>query len=166
MLNKYPRLCCSDRQSLILAKPHVASCCGVGRSATIDNIHTSLPESIRVRAQLCSPYVAPGYSSSKCIPGASDSAASITVSPGTDAPVAVRTFSASEYTQLLGIQTLNAATNIANPDARFQQYFPETTPAPLSVVCPERVPNPATVRDRGCVAQSLFAPSVEGGPIA
>jgi hypothetical protein len=55
---------------------------------------------------------------------------------------------------------LNAASNAFNPDARFQQYFPEFVPAPLSVVCPERIPNPVTVRDRGCVPQGLFAPSV------
>ncbi len=134
----------------------------------------AVPESVRLRTQLCTPYVRPGYSSSKCIPGGSEGNTTQTAqaqaqalgTPGTEAPVPVRTFSAGEYVQLLGAQVLNAASNAANPDARFQQYFPETIPAPLSVVCPERVPNPATVRDRGCVAQTLFAPSVEGGPIA
>lgn len=76
------------------------------------------------------------------------------------APVAVRSRTAGEQTQLVGVQTLAAASNVADPERRFQQYFPESIPAPLSVVCPERIPNPVTVRDRGCVPQALFAPSV------
>jgi hypothetical protein len=117
-------------------------------------------------------YIRPGPASSKCVPGGEEGGnggnggQGTLGSPGTAAPVEVKTFSAGEYTSLIAAQTLNAASNAFNPDRRFQQYFPETVPAPERVVCPERIPNPVTVRDRGCVPQALFAPSVEGGPIA
>jgi hypothetical protein len=106
----------------------------------------SVPESIRMRSQLCTPYLRPGKSSSICIPG-EDTETITSIPPGTDAPVEVRTRSAGEYIQLLGAQVLNASSNISDPDARFKQYFPESIPAPLSVVCPERIPNPVPVRD-------------------
>jgi hypothetical protein len=73
--------------------------------------------------------------------------------------ILVRTVAASETTALLGIQTLNAATDATNPDTRFAQYFPELPPAPISKICPERYPNPAPVRDRFCIPQATFASS-------
>ena len=120
----------------------------------------AVPESVRARAQLCTPYVRIGRSSATCLPGGEESANVGNVgTPGTDAPVEVRTVSASEYAALVATQVLNAASNAENPDARFQQYFPETMPAPLRVVCPERYPNPVAVRDRGCIPQGIFASS-------
>lgn len=124
----------------------------------------AIPESIRLRAQIetCTPYIRLGPSSTRCIPGGEEGGnPGVTTVPETSyAPVVVRTRTAGEQTQLVGTQTLAAASNVADPERRFQQYFPESIPAPLSVVCPERIPNPVTVRDRGCVPQALFAPSV------
>lgn len=128
----------------------------------------SVPESIRARAQLCDPYINLGRSSRVCLPGDEEDRNVEGVlgddnrngRPGTNAPIEVRTISSSEYVSLIAAQTLSAASNAADPDTRFAQYFPETILAPERVVCPERIPNPATVRDRGCVPQSLFAPSV------
>lgn len=120
-----------------------------------------MPESLRIRAQLCTPlYIRPGQSSGACIPGGTEGAPSATAAT-TTAPVPVRTKAASETTTLLGAQVLNAARDPDNPDRRFQQYFPETPPAPLSKICPERYPNPAPpTRDRFCVQATMFAPSV------
>jgi hypothetical protein len=134
-------------------------------SGNVVELRNAMPESIRLRQQVetCTPYIRPGLPSSRCVPGGEEGGnpgTSNVGSPGTYAPVEVRTRTAGEYTTLLGTQALNAASNAFNPDARFQQYFPEFVPAPLSVVCPERIPNPVTVRDRGCVPQGLFAPSV------
>lgn len=135
-------------------------------------LRNAIPESVRLRSQVeaCTPYIRLGPSSSKCVPGGEEgdnpgtdpgpTNPSALSTPGTYAPIEVRTRTAGEYVQLLGVQTLNAASNVFNPDTRFQQYFPETIPAPLSVVCPERIPNPVTVRDRGCIPQAMFAPSV------
>ncbi len=130
----------------------------------------AIPESLRLRAQVdaCPMYVRPGLSSATCVPGGEEgdsgsstgAISSITSTPGTTAPVEVRTRTAGEFTELLGIQVLNAANNRFNPDTRFQQYFPETVPAPERVVCPERIPNPVPARETVCIPQTLFAPSV------
>jgi hypothetical protein len=169
MFQKYShtKTCCPERP-----KVPTAPYCPPSKPVDFDERNrAAIPESIRIRSQLCTLYVQPGKSSATCIPGGEEggnsgsSVSSTAIPPGTDAPVEVRTRSAGEYIQLLGAQVLNASSNISNPDARFQQYFPESIPAPLSVVCPERIPNPVTVRDRGCVPQALFAPSVPGGPI-
>jgi hypothetical protein len=145
-------------------------CCPTIEPCTSSCTTYTIPESLRLRQQVdaCPMYIRLGSSSSLCVPGESTPGVedqSAQAVQGT-APVEVKTFSAGEYISLLGAQTLNAANNSFNPDTRFQQYFPETVPAPLSVTCPERVPNPVTVRDRGCIPQALFAPSVPGGPIA
>jgi hypothetical protein len=107
-------------------------------------------------------YIRPGISSANCLPGGEEGengGGGNLGTPGTAAPVEVRSLSAGEYIQLVAAQTLNAASNASNPETRFQQYFPESVPAPLSVVCPERIPNPVTVRDRFCVPQAMFAAS-------
>ncbi len=172
MFQKYShaRTCCPERP-----KVPTAPYCPPSRPPPIydteGNIlppRESVPESIRIRSQLCTPYLRPGKSSATCIPGGEEGGnpgSSAAIPPGTDAPVEVRTRTAGEYIQLLGVQVLNASSNISDPDARFKQYFPESVPAPLSVVCPERIPNPVPVRDTVCVPQTLFAPSVPGGPI-
>jgi hypothetical protein len=175
MLQKYSRRCCPE-QAIPVVSPY---CPCPPITPIIDPVtgqivkpNESVPESIRLRRQVdaCPMYVRPGPASSLCVPGGEEGETPQTqttqTTPGTTAPVEVKTFSAGEYLSLLGAQTLNAASNAFNPDRRFQQYFPETVPAPLSVVCPERIPNPVTVRDRGCIPQALFAPSVPGGPIA
>lgn len=161
MRQKYSRFCCNDVAPII----STSTCCPTV-IPRVDTRSETIPESLRLRQQVdaCPMYIRPGFPSSTCIPGEGQSNAEGT--PGTTAPVEVKTFSAGEYISLLGAQTLNAASNSFNPDTRFQQYFPETVPAPLSVVCPERIPNPVTVRDRGCIPQAVFAPSVPGGPIA
>jgi hypothetical protein len=178
MLQKYSRVCCPE------AAPVVSVPCPCPTKPLIDPTtgyvikpKESVPESIRLRRQVdaCPMFIRPGPSSSLCVPGGEEGEGqgqgqptqnTLGIgTPGT-APVEVKTFSAGEYMSLLGAQTLNAANNSFNPDTRFQQYFPETVPAPERVVCPERIPNPVTVRDRGCVPQALFAPSVPGGPIA
>jgi hypothetical protein len=173
MFQKYSRQCCPE-QAPVASTP-LCPCPAI--NPLIDPItghiikpNESVPESIRLRRQVdtCPVYIRPGPASSLCVPGGEEGSTNINNngSPGTAAPVEVKTFSAGEYTSLIAAQVLNAASNAFNPDRRFQQYFPETVPAPERVVCPERIPNPVAVRDRGCIPQALFAPSVEGGPIA
>jgi hypothetical protein len=173
MLQKYSRRCCAQEQQVPVVSACPCPCDCPPTSVPIDTLtekrKEAVPESIRLRRQVdtCPMYVRPGPASSLCVPGGEEGTSSTSVgSPGTAAPVEVKTFSAGEYVSLLGAQTLNAANNAFNPDRRFRQYFPETVPAPERVVCPERVPNPVTVRDRGCIPQALFAPSVPGGPTA
>jgi hypothetical protein len=173
MLQKYSRFCCNDAAPI--AAP-TSSCCPTA-APRVDTRSETVPESIRLRRQVdtCPMYIRPGPSSSLCVPGGEEGSQGAQTQPqpqiqtqGTPgaAPVEVKTFSAGEYMSLLGAQTLNAANNAFNPDTRFQQYFPETVPAPERIVCPERIPNPVVVRDRGCIPQAVFAPSVPGGPIA
>jgi hypothetical protein len=166
MFQKYShaKTCCPERPKV----PTDPYCPPPQPELFEDRNRAALSESIRIRSQLCTPYLRLGRSSATCIPGGEEGGnpgSSAAIPPGTDAPVEVRTRSAGEYIQLLGAQVLNASSNISNPDARFKQYFPESIPAPLSVVCPERIPNPVPVRDTVCVPQTLFAPSVPGGPI-
>jgi hypothetical protein len=177
MFQKYSRRCCPEQSQTSVVSACPCPCPPI--NPIIDPVTghiikpiESVPESIRLRRQVdtCPMYIRPGPASSLCVPGGEEGGNSGGVgtlgSPGTAAPVEVKTFSAGEYLSLLGAQTLNAASNAFNPDRRFQQYFPETVPAPERVVCPERIPNPVPVRDSGCVPQTLFAPSVPGGPIA
>lgn len=164
MFQKYSPFPCCPVRSIIPTDPY----CPPSRPEAWDiRTRVPLPESVRARVQLeaCPMYIRPGISSSKCLPG--EDADSGTNSggnlgtPGTTAPVEVRSMSAGEYIQLVAAQTLNAASNASNPERRFQQYFPESVPAPERIVCPERLPNrnPITVRDRFCVPQTLFAAS-------
>ncbi len=173
-MNRYTstRTFCSQLQGPIVS---TEQCC----VTVLPSNKEPLPESLRIRNQLCIPYVyvPPGRGSS-CAPqfvsgaGGSGGGMGSTGATGTtnanlpglpayiDAPVMVRTVAASETTALLGAQVLNAARNAENPDTRFAQYFPEQPPFPIEKVCPERYPNPAPVRDRFCVPQGMFAPSV------
>ena len=166
MLQKYSRFCCKDTAPIAVS---TSTCCPTA-APRVDTRSETVPESIRLRQQVdrCPMYIRPGPSSA-CVPNGTQNTqgaqSTLGSTPGT-APVEVKTFSAGEYMSLLGAQTLNAASNSFNPDTRFQQYFPETVAAPLRVVCPERIPNPVVVRDRGCIPQGIFAPSVPGGPIA
>lgn len=164
MYQKYSRFCCSEqRLPTVIGSDR---CCNPRPPPYLDSEgeivepRVAIPESVRVRSQVCIPYVRPGRSSTLCAPGQEETPTPAEEgTPGTEAPVEVRTTAASEYTSLLGEQTLNAATNISNPDTRFQQYFPEQPPIPLEIICPERIPNPVTVRDRFCVPQGVFAAS-------
>jgi hypothetical protein len=168
MLHKYSKQCCAEPRLPTVIGTNV--CCPrvyvppqFNEQGEPYERKEAIPESMRVRSQLCASYVRPGRSSATCIPGGDEGGNPGTANigaPGTDAPVEVRTLSASEYLALQAAQTLNAASNATNPDARFQQYFPESIPAPLRVVCPERYPNPARLRDRFCVPQGVFASSV------
>ncbi len=153
----------------LLSKPPTVPYCPPPRPEKWeDRVRAALPESVRLRVQVdaCPMYIRPGISSANCLPGGEEGENGGGVgnggnlgTPGTAAPVEVRSLSAGEYIQLVAAQTLNAASNASNPETRFQQYFPESVPAPLSVVCPERIPNPVTVRDRFCVPQAMFAAS-------
>ncbi len=168
MFDKYPRFCCAENTNNAnnTNTRFVPACCPIRPSKA-----AAIPESVRSRTALCTPYIAPSRSSATCIPGGEEGGNPGTANvgtPGTDAPVEVKTRSAGEYQSLLGIQVLSAANNpfTTDPDARFKQYFPPSIPAPLSVTCPERYDNPAPIRDRGCIPQGVFATSVPGGPIA
>lgn len=177
-MNKYRGFCSQTGGAVISTE----MCCATLLPTSTATAYLGLPESIRIRNQLCAPYVyvPPGRSSSCSTQydqgGSVGSTAAISTTgvsittvtnatiPGQpvyiDAAVLVRTVAASETTALLGIQALNAATDATNPDTRFAQYFPEQPPIPLSKICPERYPNPAPVRDRFCIPQGTFAPSV------
>jgi hypothetical protein len=68
----------------------------------------------------------------------------------------VRARPASETTAFLGEQSLAQATNVTNPDTRFEQYF---RPQPPLLECPERIPNPVVAPP--CIAPpQVFEPSV------
>lgn len=170
-MNRY-RGFCSQLNGVISTE----TCCGTLLPTSTNTTYSALPESVRIRNELCRPYVyvPPGRGSS-CSSlynnggsigenGATSTNGTNAAIPGQpayiDAPVLVRTVAASETTALLGIQTLNAARDTTNPDTRFAQYFPEQPPIPLSKICPERYPNPARVQDRFCIPQGTFAPSV------
>ena len=171
-MNKYRGFCSQFGEAVVSTEV----CC----ATMIPTSNTVLPESLRIRNQLCTPYVyVPPGRSSACSSVYTDSSSSSVSSmmnvvtmdltptnamiPGQpvymEGAILVRTVAASETTALLGIQTLNAATDATNPDTRFAQYFPELPPAPISKICPERYPNPAPVRDRFCIPQGTFASS-------
>jgi hypothetical protein len=179
MIGKYSRIkYCSNEHELIVKNAKPNPCCTDSR---VRYDYEPMLESTRVRKSLCVGYIRPGPSSSDCrgVGGNGDGDGSgggsgggpvnlmgSTQNPGQN-PIQVRTRPASETTALVGAITLNAASNASNPDTRFSQYFPEIPPAPIGIICPERIPNPAPpTRDRFCVPQTLFAPSVPGGPIA
>ena len=177
-MNKYRGFCSQTGGAVISTE----MCCATLLPTSTTTAYVGLPESVRIRNQLCAPYlyVPPGRGSSCSAlfnqggSGGSIDASGATVATGAsgtnaaipgqpvyiDAAVLVRTVAASETAALLGIQALNAATDVTNPDTRFAQYFPEQPPIPLSKICPERYPNPAPVRDRFCIPQGTFAPSV------
>jgi hypothetical protein len=171
-MNKYRGFCSQFGEAVVSTEV----CC----ATVIPTSRSVLPESLRIRNQLCTPYVyIPPGRSSACtgsvgstgpmdpgiMIGPTESPVSTTnpIIPGQpvymEGAILVRTVAASETTALLGIQTLNAATDATNPDTRFAQYFPELPPAPMSKICPERYPNPAPVRDRFCIPQATFASS-------
>jgi hypothetical protein len=175
-MNRY-RGFCSQGGAIISSE----TCCATVIPTSTSSSYVSLPESIRIRNQLCTPYVyvppgrgsscsslynggAVGATGTAGTTGTTGAAGTNAAIPGQpvyiDAAILVRTVAASETTALLAAQTLNAATDATNPDTRFAQYFPEQPPAPMSKICPERYPNPARVRDRFCIPQGTFAPSV------
>jgi hypothetical protein len=172
MIGKYTRVnCCSNEHELVVKNAKPNPCCTNSR---VRYDYEPMLESTRVRKALCEGYIRPGLSSNPCNGfngtstggggGGPVNLSANTQNPG-QIPTQVRTRPASDTTALLGVQTLNAATNEANPDTRFSKYFPELPPAPIDIICPERIPNPAPP-DRVCIPQTLFAPSVPGGPIA
>lgn len=115
----------------------------------------AVPESIRMETARCPTYIIPcGQSSSPCIndPGARCTTTS-------KVPVSNLTLSSSEYIAQIREQTLFAATDPANPETRFEQYFRPKPPQPDDlIICPERIPNPAPP-ERPCVGFSRFAGS-------
>ncbi len=175
-MNRYRGFCSQLGGAVVSTE----TCCATLLPTSTTTAHSTLPESIRIRNELCRPYVyVPPERGSSCsavfaggddvggttgtmgATGASGTNAAIPGQPVyIDAAILVRTVAASETTALLAAQTLNAATDATNPDTRFAQYFPEQPPAPMSKICPERYPNPAPVRDRFCIPQGTFAPSV------
>jgi hypothetical protein len=148
-MNKYSRYCCSNVASPIVSTPYC-------KSPIVHPKNPAVPESVRVRMTLCTPYIRPGTSSLPCSSTA-DPGSTVSTVATTFAPVTVRTPAASETALLRATEVVNVSRLETNPDTRFAQFFPKQPPPPLSKICPERIPNNYPVPpDRPCVGYGRF----------
>jgi hypothetical protein len=138
-------------------RPSIPLCCAdAPPSAPVQPFSEAgaVPESVRLQSRACPTYIRTGPSSNPCV---SSPGQTTLVASSLPVPMPVRSMAASERTELLRTQTVQAATDPTNPATRFEQFQRPQPPAPP---CPERLPNldPITP-DRPCVGFSRFAGS-------
>jgi hypothetical protein len=144
-MNRYARYCCSNVTSPVVQAPYC-------KSPTIHPTTPAVPESVRARMALCTPYIRTGSPSLPC--SSTDPGPTIST---TFAPVTVRTPAASETALLRATEVVNVSRLETNPDTRFAQFFPKEIPPPLSKICPERIPNNYPIpQDKPCVGYGRF----------